>query len=152
MLVLVLVLMLMLMLVLILLLILMLLPTPNPTANVNTHVSANTNDNNNTNANAGANHKRYYNWCLAPPSPTLGAVASPEATPSNSNSSSINTNCDLYVECFLLRSHTSSSTQQHASDVSTQCSSLMDKHTWPDNNTLGSANAQRVSWGAMNPV
>ena len=59
----------------------MLMPKPNPNANVNTHASVNTNDNNNTNANASANHKRYYKWCLAPPSPTLGAVASPAATP-----------------------------------------------------------------------
>ena len=86
------------------------MPKPNPNANVNAQASANTNDNNTTNANAGANHKRYYKWCLAPPSPTLGAVASPAATPGDSNSSSNNINCDLSVECLLLRSHTNTST------------------------------------------
>ena len=120
MLVLVLVLMLMLMLVLIILLILVLMPKPNPNANVNAHASANTNDNNNTNANASANHKRYYKWCLAPPSPTLGAASSPAVTPVDSNSSSNNINRDLSVECLLLRSQTSTSTQQHISDVSTR--------------------------------
>ena len=152
MLVLVLVPMLMLMLVLIILLILVLMPKPNPNANVNAQASANTNDNNNTNANAGANHKRYYKWCLAPPSPTLGAVASPAATPADSNSSSNNINCDLSEECLLLRRHTSTSTPQPTSDVSNDEVLLRDKHTWPDNSTLGSANAQRVSWRAINPV